>query len=101
MCGQRASSVGQGSGIRWKINLICNDIFEAGRRLAAYSFDSDRLFGFQPFRFFLCFSPFSISLMCPVFEALGCAPVKFFSKLNNFFLGYFDPENIFFDNKNK
>ena len=28
-------------------------------------------------------------------------PVKFFSKLNNLFFGYFDPINIFFDNKNK
>ena len=24
-----------------------------------------------------------------------------FSKLNKFFFGYFDPENIFLDNKNK
>ena len=28
-------------------------------------------------------------------------PVKFFPKLNNLFFGYFDPINIFFDNKNK
>ena len=27
-------------------------------------------------------------------------PVKFFSKLNLLFFGYFDPVNIFFDNKN-
>ena len=27
--------------------------------------------------------------------------VKFFSKLNKFIVGYFDPVNIFFDNKNK
>ena len=26
--------------------------------------------------------------------------VKFFSKLNNLFSGYFDPENILLDNKN-
>ena len=26
--------------------------------------------------------------------------VKFFSKLNYFIFGYFDPTNIFFDNKN-
>ena len=32
---------------------------------------------------------------------LGCSSVKFFSKLNNLFFGYFDPINIFFDNKNK
>ena len=31
----------------------------------------------------------------------GTRSVKFFSKLNNFFLGYFDPIHIFFDNKNK
>ena len=28
-------------------------------------------------------------------------PVKFFSKLNYFIFGYFDPTNIYFDNKNK
>ena len=28
-----------------------------------------------------------------------CASVKFFSKLNNLFFGYFDPINIFFDDK--
>ena len=28
-------------------------------------------------------------------------PVKFFSKLNKFILGYFDPIKVFFDNKNK
>ena len=28
-------------------------------------------------------------------------PVKFFSKLNNLFVGYFHPINIFLDNKNK
>ena len=27
--------------------------------------------------------------------------VKFFSKLNYYYFGYFDPEHIFFDNKNK
>ena len=27
-------------------------------------------------------------------------PVKFFSKLNYFIFGYFDPINIFFDNTN-
>ena len=27
--------------------------------------------------------------------------VKFITKLNKFILGYFDPVNIFFDNKNK
>ena len=27
--------------------------------------------------------------------------VNFFSKLNYYFFGYFDPINIFFDNKNK
>ena len=30
-----------------------------------------------------------------------CPAVEFFSKLNYYFLGYFDPINIFFDNKNK
>ena len=29
------------------------------------------------------------------------AAVKFFSKLNIIIFGYFDPINIFFDNKNK
>ena len=28
-------------------------------------------------------------------------PVLLFSKLNKIFFGYFDPENIFLDNKNK
>ena len=28
-------------------------------------------------------------------------PVKFLSKLNYYFFGYFDPTHIFFDNKNK
>ena len=31
----------------------------------------------------------------------GVDSVKFFSKLNYFILGFFDPTNIFFDNKNK
>ena len=31
----------------------------------------------------------------------GYPAVRFFSKLNNLFFGYFDPINIFFDNKNK
>ena len=34
-------------------------------------------------------------------RAQGMQPVKFFSKLNNLFFGYFDPTNKFFDNKNK
>ena len=29
------------------------------------------------------------------------AAVKFFSKLNKIFVGYFDPKNIFLHNKNK
>ena len=30
-----------------------------------------------------------------------CTPVKFFSKLNKFIFGYFDPVNKFFVSKNK
>ena len=30
-----------------------------------------------------------------------CHAVKFFSKLNKFIFGYFNPVNIFFDSKNK
>ena len=33
-------------------------------------------------------------------DSLACwSPVKFFSKLNYFIFGYFDPTNIFFDKK--
>ena len=33
--------------------------------------------------------------------ATAMQPVKFFSKLNYYFFGYFHPINIFFDNKYK
>ena len=39
----------------------------------------------------------SKSLVC----TSASAAVKFFSKLNYFIFGYFDPTNIFFNNKNK
>ena len=48
----------------------------------------------------------SLHQMIPLCRALvllrcrSCEPVQFFSKLNNLFVGYFDPINIFFDNKN-
>ena len=36
-----------------------------------------------------------------VYVSVRSPPVKFFSKLNHLFFGYFDPIHNFFDNKNK
>ena len=41
------------------------------------------------------------SSIAAIDRAHGYRAVKFFSKLNNFIFGYFDPINIVHDNKNK
>ena len=43
---------------------------------------------------------FMISCCRSTCESLRCQPVLLFSKLNEIFLGNFDPENIFLDNEN-
>ena len=45
--------------------------------------------------------PSAIELSAALELPYRCESVHLFSKLNKMFFGYFDPENILFDNENK
>ena len=49
----------------------------------------------------LCGNTIRCTIVLPCGDDVDYLPVLPFSKLNKIFIGYFDPENIFLDNKNK
>ena len=74
------------SGSKYQKNILFN--FEKGSTAWNAAFVSSIVVGGQPFAI-------------AAGEVEWWHTVLLFSKLNKIFFGYFDPENIFLDNKNK